>query len=56
MHGDWSKQADEGHDLIFQMIAEKNEEGAEQAMRAHILSSLSTALKRIEGVEDNEQT
>ncbi|SDE90726.1 DNA-binding transcriptional regulator, GntR family [Fontibacillus panacisegetis] len=55
MHGDWSKQADEGHDLIFQMIAEKNEEGAEQAMRAHILSSLSTALKRIEGVEDNEE-
>ncbi|MNW43909.1 putative HTH-type transcriptional regulator YdfH [compost metagenome] len=55
MHGDWSKQADEGHDLIFQMIAEKNEEGAEQAMRAHILSSLSTALKRIEGVEDYEE-
>lgn len=55
MHGDWSKQADEGHDLIFQMIAEKNEEGAEQAMRAHILSSLSTALKRIKGVEDYEE-
>lgn len=52
MHGDWNTKADEEHDLILQMIAEHNEAGAEQAMRDHILSSMSTALERIKGIAD----
>jgi DNA-binding GntR family transcriptional regulator len=52
MHGDWNTQADEEHNYILQMIADKNEDGAEKAMRDHILSSLSTALARIKGMED----
>ncbi|HBS44606.1 MAG TPA: GntR family transcriptional regulator [Paenibacillus sp.] len=52
MHGDWNTQADEEHDLILQMIADHNEDGAEKAMRDHILSSLATALDRIKGIEE----
>ncbi|MNI71648.1 transcriptional regulator NanR [compost metagenome] len=51
LHGDWNTRADEEHNYILQMIADKNEDGAEIAMRDHILSSLSTALERIKGIE-----
>ncbi|WNS44706.1 GntR family transcriptional regulator [Paenibacillus sp. MMS20-IR301] len=50
LHGDWNTQADEEHYAILQMIAERDEEGAESSMREHILSSLSTALERIKGI------
>lgn len=52
LHGDWTRQADEEHGLILQMIADRNEDGAEKAMRDHILSSLSIALERIRGIEE----
>lgn len=51
IHGDWNTQADEEHHSILQMIVERNEEGAEQAMKDHILSSLSTALEYIKGLD-----
>lgn len=53
MHGDWNTQADEEHNLILQMIADKNEDGAEKAMQDHIISSLSDALERIKGIQAN---
>lgn len=51
LHGDWNTQADEEHLAILQMIIARDEDGAEQAMREHILSSLSAALERIRGIE-----
>lgn len=51
MHGDWNTQADEEHNYILQMIATRNEEGAERAMQDHILSSLTTAVERIRGIQ-----
>ncbi|NQX45695.1 GntR family transcriptional regulator [Paenibacillus tritici] len=51
LHGDWNTQADEEHLAILQRIVARDEDGAEQAMREHILSSLSTALERIRGIE-----
>ncbi|CAM4518280.1 GntR family transcriptional regulator [Paenibacillus typhae] len=51
LHGDWNTQADEEHNDILQMIADRNEDGAEQAMREHILNSLATALERMSGIE-----
>ena len=51
LHGDWNTQADEEHNDILQMIADRNEDGAEQAMREHILNSLATALERMNGIE-----
>lgn len=51
LHGDWTTQADEEHNYILQMIADNNEDGAEQAMKDHILNSLSTALERIKGID-----
>lgn len=54
-HGDWNTQADEEHELILQMITEHNEDGAELAMRDHILSSLSTALEHIRGIETHDK-
>ena len=47
LHGDWNTQADEEHLEILRRIATGDEEGAEQAMREHILSSLATALEQI---------
>lgn len=55
LHGDWTRQADEQHGLILQMIADRNEDGAEQAMREHIINSLSTALERIRDIEDDRE-
>ncbi|MFD1775928.1 GntR family transcriptional regulator [Paenibacillus rhizophilus] len=55
LHGDWNKQADEEHNLILQMIADRNEDGAEKAMQDHILSSLSAALERIKGIQANRE-
>ncbi|WP_410514940.1 GntR family transcriptional regulator [Paenibacillus sp. BR2-3] len=55
MHGDWSTQADEEHNLILQMIADKNEDGAEKAMQDHILSSLASALGRLKGIQANRE-
>ena len=52
MHGDWNIQADDEHELILQMITDHNEDGAEQAMRDHIFSSLSTAIEHIKGIEE----
>jgi len=40
------------HELILQMITDHNEDGAEQAMRDHIFSSLSTAIEHIKGIEE----
>lgn len=51
LHGDWNTQADEEHLVILQRIIARDEEGAERAMREHILSSLATALERIRGIE-----
>ncbi|WP_262416515.1 GntR family transcriptional regulator [Paenibacillus sp. CGMCC 1.18879] len=51
LHGDWNQQADEEHNLILQKIAARDEDGAEKAMQDHILSSLSAALERIEGIQ-----
>ncbi|WP_150267518.1 GntR family transcriptional regulator [Paenibacillus tepidiphilus] len=51
LHGDWNTQADEEHNFILQMIIDKNEDGAEKAMRDHILSSLATALEQIKEME-----
>ncbi|ASA26368.1 hypothetical protein B9T62_17790 [Paenibacillus donghaensis] len=51
MHGNWNTQADEEHNYILQMIADRNEEGAERAMQDHILSSLTTAVERIRGIQ-----
>lgn len=55
LQGDWNKQADEEHSLILQMIADKDENGAEKAMQDHIMSSLSTALERIKGIQANRE-
>lgn len=55
LHGDWTRQADEEHGLILQMIADRNEDGAEKAMRDHIISSLSIALERIRGIEGDKE-
>lgn len=55
LHGDWTKQADEEHGLILQMIADRNEEGAEKAMREHITGSLSIAIETIRGLEEDEE-
>ncbi|MBP3039818.1 GntR family transcriptional regulator [Bacillaceae bacterium Marseille-Q3522] len=55
LHGDWNIKADEEHSLILQQIAEGNKEGAEEAMRDHILSSLSTARKKIYELEINRK-
>ncbi|MDQ0194704.1 GntR family transcriptional regulator [Paenibacillus wynnii] len=53
MHGDWNTQADEEHNLILQMIVDRNGDGAEKAMQDHILSSLSSALERLKGIQVN---
>ncbi|WP_235949799.1 GntR family transcriptional regulator [Paenibacillus apii] len=55
LHGDWNTQADEEHSFILQMIADRNEDGAEKAMQDHILSSLSAALERIQGIQANRE-
>ncbi|WP_340025599.1 GntR family transcriptional regulator [Paenibacillus sp. FSL K6-1096] len=47
LHGDWNTQADEEHLKILRRIAAGDEDGAEQAMREHILTSLATALEQI---------
>ncbi|WP_449598816.1 GntR family transcriptional regulator [Niallia sp. Marseille-Q9988] len=52
--GKWSNHADEEHALILQKIMEKNPDGAEQAMKDHIFSSLSTALDKIERMTSDE--
>ncbi|WP_332698513.1 GntR family transcriptional regulator [Halalkalibacter lacteus] len=47
MYGDWNEKADKEHTRILNCIIEKDEEGAEMAMKDHILSSLETAVNRI---------
>lgn len=54
-YGDWDVKADEEHSLILQKIAEKNPAGAEKAMQDHILSSLATAIQRIEEIENDRK-
>lgn len=54
-YGEWNTKADEEHDLILQNIAKKNADGAEIAMREHILSSLSTAIQRLEEIEQSRK-
>jgi DNA-binding GntR family transcriptional regulator len=54
-YGDWDVKADEEHSLILQNIADKNPDGAEKAMQEHILSSLSTAIQRIEEIENDRK-
>jgi DNA-binding GntR family transcriptional regulator len=51
LYGKWSSEADEEHDLILHHIKEKNSEGAELAMKEHILSSLAAVLERIEEMD-----
>ncbi|WP_445505619.1 GntR family transcriptional regulator [Niallia sp. 03091] len=51
-HGDWDAKAAVEHSLILQKIIEKNPEAAENAMKDHILSSLATAIERIERLEE----
>ncbi|MNV58878.1 FCD domain protein [compost metagenome] len=55
LHGDWNQQADEEHNLILQKIAARDEDGAEKAMQDHILSSLSAALERVEGIQAHRE-
>lgn len=51
-YGDWNTKSDEEHGLILHQIIAKNADGAEKAMQEHILSSLETALPRIEKIEN----
>lgn len=51
LHGNWSEQADEEHELILQHIKGRDGAGAEKAMQEHILSSLTTAMERIAEIE-----
>jgi DNA-binding GntR family transcriptional regulator len=51
MFGKWNEKADEEHDLIFQSIKKKDGDGAEMAMKDHIMSSLRDVLNRIQEKE-----
>lgn len=51
MYGKWNEKADEEHDLIFQSIKKSDGDGAEMAMKEHIMSSLRDVLNRIEEKE-----
>lgn len=51
MYGDWNTNSDEEHRHILQQIIARDEDGAELAMREHILSSLSIAINRIKEIE-----
>ncbi|WP_400246718.1 GntR family transcriptional regulator [Niallia sp. JL1B1071] len=52
--GNWSAQADKEHAFILQKIMEKDPDGAEQAMKDHIFSSLSTAVDKLDRLSSND--
>lgn len=48
MYGKWNEEADEEHVRILKNIKQRDGNGAEQAMKDHILSSLQDVVNRID--------